>query len=537
MKPLFVLRQERRVFKLAIALLSLCIVTLVPAQAATESDALEVMTDSGAVRGFYKDDIRQFLGIPFAAPPVGELRWADPQAPTPWSEVFNATSFGKRCAQGDDLGSFAAPSTDEDCLYLNVFTPAGTDAATSDLPVMVWLYGGGLWVGESDDYDAQKLVKDGDVIIVTINYRLGIFGFFAHPSLYKNGQTLVNYGIRDQQFALEWVQNNIESFGGNPDNVTIFGESAGGRSVMAHMASPLSKGLFHKGILESGTSGVVNPITTLETAEERGASLAALFGCSEKIAACLRALTPEQLLATERSYDTGLAIDNVVIPDQLADVFGSGEFNHVPVINGANRDEYTWFVAFAGELAGAQPITAEQYPIRLAALFGEESVQKVLEHYPLENYDSPSAALAAAQGDSGMICSVRKFNQLVEPFGDVYAYEFADRTSPPAYEPVSFPYGAAHTQEIQYLFPLYHGASGPSTPLNKAQEKLSDEMVAYWTTFAANGNPNSDGLPNWPSYTPDEEDYMVLDIPEPSVSNEFADAHNCTFWQEIWDQR
>lgn len=502
------------------------------------SDPLTVQTKYGPVSGQVEKGTREFLGVPYAAPPVGDLRWRPPEAPEAWTEPFEATDFGKTCAQNEDLGTFAAPSKSEDCLYLNVFIPEDLDTSTdAKLPVMVWIYGGGLFVGESDDYDASKLVNDGNTVVVTFNYRLGTFGFFAHPSLYENGETITNYGILDQQFALQWVQDNIEAFGGDPDNVTIFGESAGGLSVLAHLASPDSKGLFHRGIIESGAYGLAAPQPTRDDAEALGAEFAKTVGCEDQTAACLRSVSVDDILAAGVPYRTGLSVDNTVIPGQLKSIFTSGDFNRVPLVNGANRDEYTWFVAFRGELAGEPPITAEAYPEQLATNFGEGNVEAVGAEYPLEDYDSPSLALAAALGDWRFICSARTLNQLVEPFTPVYAYEFADRTAPQSFAPVSFPYGAAHTSEIQYLFPLYHGATGIITALNPAQEKLSNEMVAYWTNFAAAGDPNNSGLPTWPAYTPDADAnaYMTLLTPEPAAITDaaYATAHHCEFWDGI----
>ncbi|HEX9489274.1 MAG TPA: carboxylesterase family protein, partial [Stellaceae bacterium] len=242
-----------------------------------------VMTHDGPVKGLSAPTMREFLGIPYAAAPVGDLRWRPPQPHARWSAPRDATHFASHCAQ--NASPFGAASVSEDCLYLNVYTP---DDGRDDHPVMVWIHGGALVVGESDDYNPVRMVEQGDVVVVTINYRLGLLGYMAHPALSAESVEHIsgNYGLMDQQFALEWVQRNIGRFGGDRDRVTLFGESAGGLSTLSNVASPRAAGLFQRAIVESGAYALHLP--SLAIAEAQGSAVATSLGCST--AACLRSL-------------------------------------------------------------------------------------------------------------------------------------------------------------------------------------------------------------------------------------------------------
>ena len=272
-----------------------------------------VRTESGLVSGLVNNEGYQYLGIPFAAPPVGELRWRPPQPPARWSGVREAMKFGNACPQTQPLAGFAAKSDTEDCLYLNVFT-RGTVPKTvlkppGLRPVMVWIYGGGYYAGRSDDFNGSKLVRNG-VVVVTFNYRVNVFGFLAVPSLDAEGHKFANYGIMDQQAALVWVQRNIAAFGGDPDNVTIFGESSGGRAVWDHMISPLSRGLFHRAISQSGS---MDPQYPLADVERTGKAFARAVGCPEATAECLRGLSVQEIQAGKFNKLDHVAIDGAVI--------------------------------------------------------------------------------------------------------------------------------------------------------------------------------------------------------------------------------
>ena len=521
-------RRNRRWSLLAAAIL------FVPLLARAESGPV-ASTTFGPVSGFEQNGVYEFLGIPYAAPPVGDLRWRPPQPPAAWTAPRDATKFGNTCPQGPHVGGFAAPSTTEDCLYLNVYISKDLARGRSrKQPVMVWIYGGGLSSGESNDYDGSKLVLDGHTVVVTFNYRLGVLGFFAHPALDSENHDLGNYGIMDQQFALQWVQQNIAAFGGDPHNVTIFGESAGGGSVIGHLASPKSTGLFQQAISESG--GYI--ISTFEnvplaTAETTGQNFASAVGCATQTSSCVRGLSVEQILANQSAYLTpaGLIIDGAVIPRPMKETFTSGQFNRVPFISGSNRDEWRWSIAM-NELASGHPLTAADYPAAVASFYGSTNASKVLAQYPLSNYSSPSEALGAAETDSFLACSGRKLSQWISDYSPVYAYEFVDRTAPSYMPPVSFPLGAAHTFEIQYLFPLYHGALGTPHPLNAAQENLSDAMVYFWTELGWSERPNHQ-WPEWfwPRYDANVDDYESLQLPLPVMTDgTFGKEHNCDFW-------
>jgi para-nitrobenzyl esterase len=505
-----------------------------------------VQINDGPIRGYKSEGVDIFLGIPYAAPPIGPLRWMSPQPVNPWHKVLDALAFGNTCVQTNALEGFAAPSNHEDCLYLNVFAPAYTDddreshrEGSGKRPVMVWLHGGGNIDGESNDYDATKLARDGGVVVVTLNYRLSVFGFLAHPALDSEGHAAANYGLMDQQFALSWVQRNIAVFGGDPQDVTIFGESAGGFNVLANIASPTASGLFQRAIVESGAYSVTQ--ATLAQAEGVGTAFATAVGCPDQTAACLRSLSVQDIINKGSDYTGGvlglpgqavIAIDGTILAQSIVDTLKSGQFNRVPVNNGTNRDEATWLVAVE-ELATGHIMTAVDYPNAILGYFGAANGPLVLVRYSLAAYNSPSEAYAAAITAAFFACPARRINRLLVKYVPTYGYEFADETAPSSPPPVSFPYGAAHTFEMQYLFPHYHGAAGIVNNLNPAQARLSDQIVSYWTRFAKSGNPNSDETPDWPRYDAALDQYQSLQLPIPSTTSAFADEHDCEFWDSL----
>ena len=494
-----------------------------------------VFTTEGSVLGFAHHGVNQFLGIPYAAPPTGALRWQPPQTPAERQRTLHALAYGPTCAQINTVGVFAAPSDSEDCLYLNVFAPEAKDgqAVTLSRPVMVWIHGGGNFSGESNDYDGSKLAREGRTVVVTINYRLNIFGFFAHPALDAEGHPAANYGIMDQQFALQWVKRNIRAFGGDPDNVTIFGESGGGADVIALLTSPASAGLFHRAIIESGAFAAGTETVTLADAEEIGRRFATAAGCADQSSECLRSLSVGEILTNSDAFRCGLSgivVDGTIIPQPLEAALAAGDFQRVPIINGTNRDEFTFFIPLLD--VGGGEVAAGTYEDRVRAVFAG-AADAVLAQYPLRDFDSPSEALATAMGDQFQAAPSRQLNRTLSKFVPVFAYEFADRTAP-SYAPLaSFPYGAAHTFEMMYLFPLYHGALGTPHPLTDAQERLSKQMVSYWTKFAERGDPNSEDTPLWPQYDPASDNYQSLNLPHPVTVTTFAAEHKCDFWDEL----
>lgn len=524
--------------KMGLALLLFCGLAL-------GAQAAPVGTAEGPVEGFAKGGVTQYLGIPYAKPPVGALRWMPPEAVTKWTNVRKADKFGPTCAQITTLGPFAGPPNDnEDCLYLNVFTPD----VKAKLPVLVWIHGGGYVDGESDDYDATKLAKDGKLVVVTINYRLNLFGFLSHPAL-NNGSG--NFGLMDMQASLRWVQRNIAQFGGDPGNVTLGGQSAGAGAAAANVVSPGAKGLFHRAIFQSGG---YTPFATKAIAQERAAKFAAAAGCKD--AACLRALPAGRITALSGTpsangpFITGPMVDGTVIPVQMIDAVNSGTFNRMPIMIGTTKDEANFTIGIAQYFRkDYAPTTEAHFQTAMKNIYGGNSgpgasppafpkgtVEAVLAHYPVK--DSVQAAWTGAATDN-IACRGQYTAEALSPHVPVYMYEFGDRTAPsyflkmPGYKALAY-----HTGDIPYVFLGYHGGpKGLPTPLNATQRKLSDRLVATWANFARNGNPNGKGDAPWPRWQKggDAPAYFLQDDAWKTVqtNSQFAAAHQCGFWQSI----
>jgi para-nitrobenzyl esterase len=495
-------------------------------QAAASAGGPVAGTANGAVRGLARGTVDEFLGIPYAAPPVGALRWRPPQPAASWPGVRDATQFAPHCPQSPT--PFGQASESEDCLFLNVFTPSHQGTGSRH-PVMVWIHGGALVTGESDDYIPIKLVEDG-VTVVTINYRLGALGFLAHPALADaNGQS-GDYGLMDQQAALRWVQHNIASFGGDPYNVTIFGESAGGLSTLSQVASPQARGLFERAIVESGSYNLTQ--ASLSSAEAAGEAFAARAGCTSQTAACLRSLPVSAILANQSAAGYTPNINTEVLPETLKSAFATGTFNRVPIINGTNRDEWRLFVALS-ELEG-NPVTASNYQSMISSTLGvSPAVAAVIAaKYPLSAFPSPSIALGAVGTDAIFACPALAIDQSVSRFVPTFAYEFNDENAPENFlPPVSFPYGAAHASEIQYLMDL-PTAAFPGT-LSAQQQQLAATMKGYWTNFATRGFPSSFGTQFWPLFNNLTRKMQSLAPPTPQIETGFPAAHNCAFWAAL----
>ncbi|MEV6898948.1 carboxylesterase family protein [Amycolatopsis sp. NPDC051372] len=517
-----------------------------------------VSTTDGPVRGTCADGVRRFLGVPYAMPPTGDRRWRPPVAPVPWTEVRDATSFGAVCAQDSTgLPGFGHFSETEDCLYLNVFTPDRQDREQV-LPVMVWFPGGGLYCGGSTGYEPHSLVVDGSVVVVSVNYRLNVFGFFSHPAINSEGHPAGNYGIMDQQLALRWVRRNIAQFGGDPGNVTIFGESAGAISVLAHIASPGSAELFHRAILQSCGPTALMATPSIESLAHVGEGLAAAAGCAAQTPDGLRALTTRELLDADAmaeqilgvgKYHIGLVADGSVIPERMSELFSTGRFNRVPVINGVNRNEFTWFQAMM-ELHTGHVISADEYPHAVAAALAalaqvpvlgttvpDDALPEILDRYPCAAYPSPASAVAAIVGDCGLISAGgRRTTRVIAEFvPEVYFYEWDVPDSPVSWPEVSFPYGSGHTQELQYLFRGFHGGGGTPRELTKPQQRLARHMVAFWTGFARCGEPDAGiaGGPIWAPYEHGADNAMILTTPESGMVNSFGQRHHSDFWDAL----
>jgi para-nitrobenzyl esterase len=489
---------------------------------------LLVTTTAGTLRGKVTGRMDEFLGIPYAAPPVGRLRWRPPHPPAPWTGIRAATAFGPHCPQPPS--GFGVASTSENCLYLNVFTPAGARHDQRGLPVMVWIHGGSFLVGESNDYIPAGLVHRG-VIVVTINYRLGALGFLADSALASRpGGPSGDYGLMDQQAALRWVHANIRRFGGNPGNVTISGESSGGLSVLSQLVSPGARGLFARAIAESGTYDLTQ--APLATAEAAGKTFAAKAGCASNTAACLRSLPVSTIVDNEDFSGYQPDLDGKVLTQSIGPALASGQFTHVPVINGTNRDEWRLFVAME-QLDGAPPVTAANYQASIESLLGvPATAAAVIEaQYPLSAYPSAPVALGAVGTDAIFACPALTADNSLSKYVPTYAYEFNDQNAPERYlAPVGFPYGAAHESEVQYLFTLRNTPfPGALTP---QQRQLASAMKNYWTNLARTGNPTPHNSTLWPRYDAASHQMLSLVPPRPQVETSFSTEHHCGFWAQ-----
>lgn len=481
---------------------------------ATASPGTVVRTDSGPVKGVAHDGYRTFQGIPFAAPPVGELRWQPPRAPKSWTEPRDATEPGSQCPQAAGLGSPAGG--DEDCLFLNVTTPEGHGSR----PVMVWVHGGGFTSGSGSMYDAHRLAVQGDVVVVTVNYRLGVLGFYGHPELNRDSGA---FGLQDQVAALKWVRRNAAAFGGDPRNVTLFGESAGGMSTCGLLTSPGAAGLFHRAIVQSGPCTITWPVggqsgslwSARADVEARGGQFAASRGCPD--VACLRRVPAADLIADPlTALFNSPAYDTRVLPENPADAVAKGHFQRIPVLAGTTRDESSLFVA----LQPPHPVTEERYQDVLRAAFGPKA-DVVAARYPSSAYGTPGNAWAAMETDRVWACSALTTDRLLAAGTRLFAYEFADRDAPlllpfpPDVEP-----GAYHASELVYLFDV----AGFDPRFTPAQRRLSEQMVRSWTRFAETGSPG----PGWQRFPTVRS--LAPDAVKPV---DLGAEHQCAFWASI----
>jgi len=476
-----------------------------------------IQLDSGPVQGVVGGDgIAVFKGIPYAAPPVGELRWKEPQEVEPWEEVRQCFTEGPACTQVPWPYEFAKefynfPNQSEDCLYLNVWTPA--KSAGEKLPVMVWIHGGAFVLGASHQtlFEGRNLAAKG-VVVVTINYRLGPFGYMAHPLLSEESPHKVsgNYGLLDQIQALKWVQKNIAAFGGDPGNVTIFGQSAGGESVCYLMASPLAKGLFHRAIVESGGFFPMGFLTTktgdmLQDAEKYGKMISAELGCDKAVdeLAALREKSSQEVLDAFQKVEanlvgalsTGPIVDGYVLPEAPYKIFAEGKQNKVPLLIGTVADEGTLF-------ALEQEVTTAWYSDLLKAAFGPYAGE-VAALYPAgadpkEAYIKFFTGMGfAAPSRHAAVCTARDGMP-------VYVYKFSYVSTS---DPTRAKLGAYHGSEISFVFgsSLLDFAGAEAKALSKA-------IMNYWTRFAATGDPNGGEEPPWPAFKAENDAYQDLNI-------------------------
>ncbi|GAB3714164.1 carboxylesterase family protein [Spirosoma flavus] len=487
-------------FLISALLLSLTLVAYTPAP--VKLDVVRV--EGGQISGTSNKagDVAIFRGIPFAAPPVGPLRWKAPQPVTSWSGVKKCDAFGASPMQGNPapFGPWSAEylipkePISEDCLYLNVWT--GAKSASEKRPVLVWIYGGGFNSGGTGCaiYDGEATAQKG-VVFVSINYRVGPFGFFSHPELTaESGHNASgNYGLMDQVAGLQWVKKNIAAFGGDPNNVTIAGQSAGSMSVNCMVATPLAKGLFNKAIAESG-AGFARPYPSLQQAEEAGQKMAQTLGVSTL--AELRAKPAEEIL--KKGQGRGPVIDGYVLPQSIADIFAAGQENDVTLLTGWNEDEGMNF---------GQMKNAEAYRKQIQEQYGERA-DEFLKFYP--GTTDAEAATSQRNMSRDMIFGAQNYtwaNIQSKKGKKVYVYRFA-RKIPATGEYAK--YGAFHTGEVPYAYDNLQFIDKSLRPLEPVDNELAKQMSTYWANFTKTGNPNGKGLPQWPIYATDSRQIMIF---------------------------
>lgn len=496
----------------------------------------------GKVQGAIDQGARRYLGLPFAKPPVGDLRWKPPAPASPWTDVLQALDFKSECAQPSWI---QGPEVDsEDCLYLNVWTP--DPAPTTPLPVMVWLPGGGNQNGGASDnspliangriYDGRSLAVNGNVVVVTINYRVGVFGFFSHPGLTQEGSNSGNQGLLDQQAALGWVRDNIAAFGGDPKTVTLFGESAGSQDTCLQVVAPGSAGLFHRAMSESGGCTTFRKLKA--TAESQTTAFSTAVGCSgaSDELACLRGKSVKELLipvptdglpdggappggsqfsgGTPR-WDFNPVVDGTVIPDQPRALAEADKFAKVPYVLGSNFEEGKLF------LLAAKAVTSDtEYMAALGRLFGAASTT-VAATYPASSFPTPQDALVRVWGDYRLGCPTYESAQRFAKHGaPVWIYHFSRTT------PAIAGLGPTHGTEMPYVF-------GTLSKPGADDATLSDTMQGYWTRFAKSGDPNGGSALAWPAFDDTSDKSLDLDVP-PSVLTGYR-RKECDMWATIYD--
>jgi len=496
-----------------------------------------IMTSEGPVSGVQSHDVMQFLGIPYAEAPVGDLRWMPPVVPTQRHELLQADHYRDACPQVSRYNLTEA-SDEEDCLYLNIAVPAAPSRDGRPRPVIFWIHGGAYVGGGANLYRLDHWAKRGDVVIVSINYRLGALGFLSHRAL--DGTSTGAFGLADQQAALRWVHHNIAAFGGDPSRVTIAGESAGAASVCALLAAPEQiGGLVARAIIQSAACD--NPLRSTAAAEATGDQFAAAVGCDgADVLACLRRVPLAKILAAQTQMAaTALltwapSVGSKVLPRQPTEAVAQG-LVHVPVMNGGTRDEMRLYIGY--EVVAGHPYTLEDYRRGLAAYYGDFAAE-VEAHYPPAQYSSPSTALGTALSDYGpgiplANCTYLRFGRALSQHTTVYEYEFADRGAPPVMEDPGVELGAVHSAELPYFFPGFSNRSvwdGP--PLGRQHDRLSDEMIDFWASFARAGVPHVHGEPVWPRFKGADSVYRFDAGP---LRRFDADAaHQCGFWRALY---
>lgn len=500
----------------------------------SDRNLLVVQTDTGAVRGVAVDNGRSFLGIPYAES-LHRTRWYPPRPVKRWTNELDASRPGSPCLQIDDSGNVTGV---ESCLSLNVHTP---NPSTRLRPVMVWIHGGGFSQGDAlvdGATDGSILAQQGDVVVVSLNYRLGPFGFLAHPDLGLSLNGPANLGLHDQVAALEWVKRNIESFGGDPENVTLFGQGSGGTSVCVHLVSPRSAGLFHRAIVESGACAY--PLPTIAAGEQAGMAFEATLrkdqGCEASDYDCpwtadnlgfylLRA-APRDVSFGQVPLRSGAflpVIDGDLIPQEIGAALRSGAFHRVPILMGSSASDGSALVAerfVGGPLAFAE----RDYRNALNVLFGSSSTGRILAAIPPDTNGSPLQTLVAVVGDALFACP--SVDAAIAASNHVATYVY--RINPPdagISRVTALEFGTYNDTEIPYAF-----GSSSNRPLTPDGQALSDRMIAYWTNFARRGDPNGDGLPAWPALEANGQMMML----GPGIATTTLDRDaSCGLWDAL----
>lgn len=494
---------------------------------ASDGKTVLASTEDGAVRGVEGDGTRAFLGVPFAAPPVGDGRWRAPQPVQPWAGVRDATRIGSDCTQAIGRrailgGGGGIVVGSEDCLYLNIYAPAGQPEEAR--PVMVYIPGGAFTVGAGANYDPSKLARDQGRVVVTMNYRLGALGWLAHPGFEATGEGFGgNFGLMDQQAALKWVNRNIAAFGGDPANVTLFAESAGAWTACYLMASPGSEGLYQRVIMQSGGCLEPSSLISAQDAAQSGPMFAERLGCDEgDQIACLKAL-PAWRLSRAASLRAGIngpgswgpVHTDATVPESPADALREGRFTQVPVLVGANLDE--------GRLFANEVKTMDRYRKETMWMYGDEG-PRVLERYPVGE-DGPAYAIAANFTDQRFACPSQALRRVLSAHVPVWGYEFADRQAPFILLAwiVGLDLGAYHASELAYVF----GTSWVFADVKRftpQQKALSDRMQRLWAAFGAPGFgaewPRVEGAGPVRVFAPEGD----------RMDHDFFERHHCAFW-------
>jgi para-nitrobenzyl esterase len=522
------LPQSRFAFLILIGCIA-CSPESTPSEVETPSSSvqtgLEINIQSGPIQGTIIENTRVFYGIPYAEDASGTNRFKRPIPVAPWTAMHDATQPAPACAQ-PILGAPTKMETiEENCLHLDVWAPQ--DIPEQPLPVMVWLHGGGFGYGKTENYPGHVLVQN-DVIVIMASYRLGPLGFLTYPSTDSEDGFTGNAAIHDQRLALEWVRDNAAVFGGDPNNVTLFGQSAGATSICQHIVSNESSGLFHKAIMQSGACESL--VMTYDDSLVQGEAAARAVGCdtATNVIECLQNVSAEELVLarpTQEDVDAGLrrftwgpVSGSAPLADWPPSMLESGNFNKVPVLLGTNKDDGIFF-AFVRGLIG---LDEDEYPDAIIGESSEEEAEQVAELYPIQNPAQPAMAIANLLGDKLFNCPMGVDARSIDAHGvDVYRYYFTQ----PIESGFLASYGTAHGAEMPFIF---GAAVEDSYFLGENDAELSEKIIGYWTRFARTGNPNTAESFAWESFKSDTQSYLTLEN-DMRIQTDLRKDY-CSFW-------